>query len=73
MIVCEHNYLICIKKKPLFYEKWVLIHCHVRISPYLCIVFNKELVIKGKRFQERIKSTIAIGSIKVSKKEIDLG
>jgi hypothetical protein len=44
MTVFAHTYLICIKKKALFYENQVLIHCHVRISPYLCIVFNKELV-----------------------------
>ena len=44
MIVFAHNRLICIKKKALFGEKKAFIHCHVWRSPYLCIVFNKELV-----------------------------
>ena len=53
--VFAHNWLIYIKRKAVFVEKWGAIHCGMEKSPYLCIVkrkqvdiFNRKIVL-GKR------------------------
>lgn len=45
MIVLAHNRLTCIKKKPVFGEKWASFIVAFKKTYYLCIVFKREALV----------------------------
>ena len=40
--VCEHSFLIYVKRMVVFMQNLVVIHCGMEKSPYLCIVKKKQ-------------------------------